>query len=223
MTSTKLAAALAAAAALTATSAQGATITGLFNTGVDSVGAALAGGDGVADSHWTILSSTSPGFAGQQAVTYDNGAYVPNDADSRWISLSSTGTPSFSTTTYRTTFDLSGFDVGTAELSGLFGGDNTTEILLNGAFTGFVTGNFAFLTPFTLTSGFVSGVNTFDVRVQDFGGPTAFRIDSIAGSAALAGSGGPGAIPEPATWAMMLLGFFGMGTAIRSRRRVSAA
>ena len=31
---------------------------------------------------------------------------------------------------------------------------------------------------------------------------------------------GGGAVPEPATWAMMLLGFFGMGSALRSRRGV---
>jgi hypothetical protein len=32
-----------------------------------------------------------------------------------------------------------------------------------------------------------------------------------------------GAIPEPSTWAMMILGFGAAGAAIRSRRRVSAA
>jgi len=30
------------------------------------------------------------------------------------------------------------------------------------------------------------------------------------------------AVPEPATWAMLLLGFFGLGAAIRGRRRVLA-
>lgn len=36
-------------------------------------------------------------------------------------------------------------------------------------------------------------------------------------------SGGRGvgfrALPEPATWAMLLLGFFGVGAAVRGRRR----
>lgn len=35
--------------------------------------------------------------------------------------------------------------------------------------------------------------------------------------------GDPGAIPEPSTWAMMLLGFFGLGTMLRRGRRGVAA
>ena len=34
--------------------------------------------------------------------------------------------------------------------------------------------------------------------------------------------GGPTGVPEPATWAMMLIGFGGMGAVMRSRRRVTA-
>ena len=34
---------------------------------------------------------------------------------------------------------------------------------------------------------------------------------------------GGGAVPEPATWAMMLLGFAGLGAALRTRRRVGPA
>ena len=34
---------------------------------------------------------------------------------------------------------------------------------------------------------------------------------------------GTGAVPEPATWAMMLVGFGGLGAAMRSRRKLAAA
>ena len=37
------------------------------------------------------------------------------------------------------------------------------------------------------------------------------------------GGGGGGAVPEPGTWAMMLLGFGGMGVAMRRRRRSTLA
>ncbi|HEY2357687.1 MAG TPA: PEPxxWA-CTERM sorting domain-containing protein, partial [Phenylobacterium sp.] len=33
---------------------------------------------------------------------------------------------------------------------------------------------------------------------------------------------GGGGVPEPASWAMMILGFFGLGSALRARRRLSA-
>ena len=32
-----------------------------------------------------------------------------------------------------------------------------------------------------------------------------------------------GAVPEPATWAMMLMGFFGLGAALRGRRELAHA
>lgn len=216
-----LAATAATIALLAAAPASAAAITGLFNTGVGDAGVALTGGNGVVDTHWSILSSTSPGFAGQQAVTYYNPAYIGEDADSRWLALSSSGSPGNNTTVYRLSFDLTGLNHATAQISGLFSGDNTARLFLNGAATSFVTGNFGALHAFNLTSGFVAGVNHFDVEVQDFGAPTAFRIDSLAGTADLPGIGG--AVPEPATWAMMLLGFFGLGSMLRSRRGLATA
>jgi hypothetical protein len=47
------------------------------------------------------------------------------------------------------------------------------------------------------------------------GGPESFAIVNL--------SAPPGAVPEPATWAMMLLGFGGMGFAMRRSRKRSGA
>jgi hypothetical protein len=44
---------------------------------------------------------------------------------------------------------------------------------------------------------------------------------SVYGTGGTGGDGGTGAVPEPSTWAMMLLGFGGMGMAMRRRRRAS--
>lgn len=57
---------------------------------------------------------------------------------------------------------------------------------------------------------------TFSVALQDLGGLTTnkvtdhvtIKVDSV--------------VPEPATWAMMLLGFFGLGAMVRSRRNAGA-
>ena len=213
-----------AVASLAAGQAHAAAITGLFNTGTDANNVALVGGDGIADSHYAILSSTSAGFAGGAAVTFVNPSYVANDGDSRWVSLSADGEPGLNTTVYRTTFNLSGFDASSAQITGLWASDNNSEILLNGVATGFVLPaagvSFNFLHAFTLSSGFVAGLNTLDFRVTDVGPPTALRVDSIAGTANLAPTGG---VPEPSAWALMILGFGAAGAALRRRRLAMTA
>lgn len=211
----KAAVAAAFALALSASPASAATITGLFNTGTDSNNAALtpAGTNGLVDPHYLIFASGSPGFAGQQAVTYYNGAYAANDGDSRWISLTANGTPANTVSTYRLTFDLTGLDHTTASITGSWGADNSSVMQINGTPTGNVVGGFSSLSGFTVNSGFVSGINHLDFIVTDVGVVTALRVDNIAGTANLAN-----AIPEPATWAMLIGGFGLVGGAMRRRR-----
>ncbi len=95
--------------AVMAGNVQAAPIGGLFNTGTDANNVALVGGNGVADPHYRILSSTAAGFDGNQAVTFQC-CYAAEDGDSRWISLGASGSPGSTTTVYRTTFDLTGLD-----------------------------------------------------------------------------------------------------------------
>ena len=163
------------------------------------------------------------------AITYEHPAYVDGDADSKWISGrddGQTGAPS-SHTTYRTTFSLTGLNPFTASISGFWGTDNEGEIFLNGVTTGIKLfgnvdgvldggdfGNFDHLTAFSITSGFVSGLNTLDFVILDTGPPSAMRVDNLAGTAAV--------VPEPATWALMILGFGSAGAVLRRRRGVAA-
>jgi hypothetical protein len=215
------AAALGAAVALMCGgSAQAAAILGLFNTGTDASNLALAGGNGVEDPHYTILSSTSPGFDGDQAQTYFNGAYAAEDGNSRWISLTGSGTPVNNTTVYRLSFSLSGLDAGTAQITGRWGADNSGLILLNGTSTGITVPGFSSLTNFSINSGFVAGVNTLDFRVVDVGVVTALRVDDLAGTAAVLSPQNP--VPEPATWALLIAGFGGAGAMLRRRRTAAA-
>jgi hypothetical protein len=200
--------------ALIGASANAATIPGLFNTGTDANNVALVGGNGVTDPHYSIFSSTSPGFAGQQAVTFQC-CYVADDANSRWVSLSANGSPGGNVTFYRLTFSLAGLDPKTASITGSGGSDNAGRIFLNGADTGIDIDGFSSLVPFVLNSGFVAGINTLDFRISDFGPPTAFRVDDLAGTAGLVSG-----IPEPAAWAMLIAGFGLVGAT--SRRRTLA-
>ena len=224
---------VAAAAAGILFSAPGAaaavTIPGLFNTGVDANGVALVGLNGVTDPHWVIHATTISGnLVGEQAVTFRHVQYAANDADSRWISVNSAGGSTASVdsvTTYRLTFDLTGLDHTSAAISGRWGADNEGVIVLNGVDTsavlggGIVTSNFSVLHDFSLTSGFVAGLNTLDVRVTNHGSVTGVRIDTLQGSADLLPTA---AVPEPATWAMMILGLLGAGSMISRRRALPA-
>lgn len=83
-------------------------------------------------------------------------------------------------------------------------------------------------------SGLHEGPSTFDL--SDFAGQVvkvqlAFYADYLAQGPGVQfdnisvygdASGGGGAVPEPATWAMMTLGFLGAGATLRRRRRLMA-
>jgi hypothetical protein len=102
--------------------------------------------------------------------------------------------------TYRTTFNLSGFDPATASLTGQWSADNEgLNILLNGAPTGSTAGGFNSWSPFTISSGFTAGVNTLDFIVDNWSGATGLRVE-VTGNATEVLS----EVPEPAS--LLLLG-----------------
>lgn len=197
-------------------SAEAAVISGqLFNTGVDATGAVLPF-FGASDPHYTVVENDN-----QQAVTYFNDAYLPNNSGSAWIWQTGTGQPGGVTRTFRTMFNLSGYDHTSAAISGLWGADNIgVDILINGVGTSnFIpsgSGAFSQLTAFNITSGFVAGQNVLSFVVQDLGGPGAFRVDNIQLTADLAADST--AIPTPA----LLPSLIGMGAATLRKRRQEA-
>ena len=78
--------------------------------------------------------------------------------------------------------DLAGFDPSTAVLLGGWATDNDgLDIRLNDVSTGLINrGQFAVLTPFTVTSGFVPGVNKLEFIVNNAAaGYTALRVDGL--------------------------------------------
>lgn len=178
----------------TATS-QGATLTiaelvpGLFNTGVDDARVGLPSGS--VDPHWTLAGSADAGFPGPAAyVLNDVGFPIPpwmaNDEISKWIApQASQGSGNMEGDyVYRTTFSLDGFDPATTVLSGEWSSDNVGgDILVNGVSSGQAnTGNFGAWSPFRVTSGFHTGVNTIDFKVNNAPpgvNPTGFRVRNI--------------------------------------------
>src|SRR3954468_19051826 len=162
-------------------------IAGLFNTGVDNAGNALA--DNATDPHYTWVSIDLPCFRcpfATVAVTSTGGFPIPpwlgDTPASAWISVSADtngrgnfdGSPLYG---YIVHFDLTGFDPTTAIITGRWATDNRgTDILINGASTGQPNHNqFTMWTPFQIRGGFVAGVNTIMFLVNNesdlFGNP----------------------------------------------------
>jgi hypothetical protein len=201
-----------AAFGLGATGAHAAQILDLYDTGVDDSGTPLM--DGMVENHWTVSDAGN-------AFVYDNPAYnLPSDA--RFIAQESDGGYITNPNTYSLTFDLTGLDATTAQLSGMFEADNYATVFLNGHqlaqdIQGTDTSNFTSFTAFSATSAdFVSGANVLSVVLTDTGPPSAVLISGLSGTADLAG-----VVPEPAAWTLMLAGFGAAGAMLRRRRQAA--
>lgn len=227
----KTAHAIICAAALTG-SASAATILGLYNTGLDAGGSLLP--ENQIDPHYVLISVPAGSGLGPNAYIADHtkpplstGEWVPNAALSKWIApvgdqsslleVNSITGPY----TYRLTFDLTGYDPSTAVITGQWATDNNgVNILLNGASTGNINdAQFTVWTPFSISSGFVSGINTLDFVVNNIpfgpgspseGGsnPTGLRVE-LSGTAA----------PEPSVSALALIALAVAGLKASRHRR----
>jgi PEP-CTERM motif len=194
--------------------ARAAPITSLYNSGVDNLGAVLA--DGTVDSHYNIVSPSIILPETTTARTSASGFPIPpwiaDNATSRWIIPTSSfpgGNEGNGILDYRTTFDLTGFLPGTAGITGQYSTDNELrDLLVNGASTGLNNGptdvqQWGAWFPFTLNSGFVSGINTLDFLVNNDGGPAGFRVE-------LTGTADAAPVPEPATITLLGIGIAGL-------------
>ena len=167
---------------------QAAPIPRLFNTGVDDGGNLLS--NNVVDPHYAMTASADPDFPGPNALTllpgFPVGPWIAEGPNSRWIApqadQSSGNQPGIYT--FKTTFDLTGFDPATARISGQLATDNGLEaVRLNGTdLTGITSAGFATFTSFAIPLGspFVPGTNTLEFDVRNAGAtvnPAGFRVE----------------------------------------------
>jgi hypothetical protein len=203
----------ACATVLSFASASNAASLSIFNTGVDNVGNALVGA-GVPDTHYNLI--VQPGSATAVTVDANNypifgGPWVANNAFSRWIGPDQTSQGPPGNYVYRTTFNVPNNAIlSTVSITGDWATDDPgTDIRINNIPTGQTSNFFTSLSPFSVNSGFVFGLNTVDFYLTNAGGPTGLRVDHIQGTFQ---------IPEPAATALCG-GFLFVGFAARSRRR----
>ena len=186
-------------------------IPGVYNTGLGVDGAALADGDGQVDANYFVEST------GAHALTYHNSVYLQDSPASRIVNASGTeDAPTNTITSFYTTFDLTGYNVASAELSGSALADNVGAVFLNDIqISGYVSG-FNSLTSFEANSNFVAGVNKLSFMLYNKDGPEGFRISDLTVSATA------GTVPEPETWILLTAGFGMIGFSTRRRSRAIA-
>ncbi|WP_394762373.1 PEPxxWA-CTERM sorting domain-containing protein [Phenylobacterium sp.] len=205
-----------AATALGASAAQANTITTLFNTGVDSAGTPQA--NNALDTHYALVSG--PVTPALRSATTANGYPVDvwggDDGVSNWIGPVGDGhlDGPVGYYDYQVSFSLAGLNAATALITGRWAtDDHGYDVKINGISTGQNAGFATNWTAFSITSGFVAGTNTLDFIVYNSGGPTGLRVEMAGTARGLAGG-----VPEPASWALMMLGFGGLGAVLRRRR-----
>jgi hypothetical protein len=159
----------------------------LLNAGVSASGAKLP--ISAPDPHWQVVSG--PGVAAPAPAVVVNvqhpfGNYFET-TDSMWVWANAVGGGG-GPYTFRLQFDLTGLDPRAVTFSGSWGIDNTGgTIALNGAApTG--TGlsliptspnNYNQLHAFSITGGFVSGINSLDFTVTDVRNPGALNVTGL--------------------------------------------
>jgi hypothetical protein len=204
---------LPAALALSSWSASAAPI--LFNTGVDAAGMPLSGS--AVDPHYTIVNPAALAAFGPAAYAVRSadaptvimpGVWLADNAQSSWLvpvpGVFFTDVPGVTDDiTYRTTFDLTGYDYTSAGIDGQWAADDRgMEIRLNGVAGRLPDRSVSYdnWTRFIINGGFVAGLNTLEFDTRSTVSPTGLRVE-MTGRFEPIGN----AVPEPGSFALAAL------------------
>jgi hypothetical protein len=204
---------------------------GLYNTGVDNNGIVLTPGS--AEQHYVITNSSNPALAlpntpkvatstswsANSPVGTSGSSWISPFTNANGVATKSTNLPTAITYDYTLNFNLSTLSLASAVITGKVQSDNFVTILLNGVMLpnqaqapvpspGAVTYFRQFSAFQTAGAPFVNGQNTLTFRVTDFGVISGLRVSDLVGT-----------VPEPETWAMLIVGFGLVAGQVRRRKR----
>ncbi|HWQ92727.1 MAG TPA: immunoglobulin domain-containing protein [Clostridia bacterium] len=167
---------------------------GFFGTGLNANHQMLTAGE--ADQHYILAASSDPAYPGPDAVVLNDawpiapaGPWIANGPSSKWIGPrqdqnqagNAAEVIALGEYTYQTTLDLTGQAVNKVSVAGeLAADDGVVDILINGVSTGINLAGFDTIKSFSITNGFVAGVNTLDFKVSNGGvnpSPSGLRVN----------------------------------------------
>jgi hypothetical protein len=183
---------------------------------------AVAGGAAHASPFTDVVQAPTGYFVPTDAQKYDSPYYRGYGEDWSWTHDPIAG--SFSSAT----LNISAFDVDSPyEVDEIYAYDNGNPVLL-GSLTG-LNDTWVYSNTFNLGSNFFDDIAAglkVSIHIDSFDdgwivtlGKSALSVDDGGLPPPIPGGGG---VPEPATWAMMILGFFGLGASVRRRREALA-
>lgn len=212
----------AAVAALCLAAHGGSASAATINLATGFSGGTLAASGNQADDHWTVANADNSEHAPTAFTVFpadtDFGDWVANGPRSNWIAADPNVTDN-GNATYTLTFDLTSAQAASASISGgAWAIDDAGALSLNGhVLSTLGDGNYSSLNAFSATSAdFVAGVNTLVMQTtnaDDF--IEGARLEGAVNYSAGVVSDGA---PEPALWAMLILGLGMTGAAARRRR-----